>query len=111
MSDSSLAKNTSCSVFKIVTAGVKHINKNFNLQAEIFHKPLIPQEVARHVSVSIVDKCPQAQMEQLQVHPLHCWIQSGVLLSNIITTGKKRDEDDNDQHAPELQRHWAYFNT
>lgn len=34
------------------------------LQAEVFHKPLVSQEVAGHVSVPVVDERPQAQREQ-----------------------------------------------
>ena len=68
------------------------------LQAEVLHKPLVSQEVAGHVGVSVVDQPPQAQREQLQIHVLHCCIQGGVLLANFITTNK-RVHYDQDPHG------------
>lgn len=69
-----------CNIFK---------NQSFYLQAEVFNKPLVSQEIARHVGVSVIDQRPQAQSEQLQVHLLHCLIQDCVLSTNNVTTKKK----------------------
>lgn len=60
------------------------------LQAEVFHKPLVSQEVAGHVGVSVVDEHPQFQREELQIHILHCWVQSGVIPSNSITSKRTK---------------------
>lgn len=43
-----------------------------HLKSEVLHKPLVSQEVAGHVSVSVVDERSQVQREQLQVNLLHC---------------------------------------
>lgn len=57
-------------------------------QAEIFHKPLVSQEVARHVGVSIVDQRSEAHREQLQIRILHGRVQSGVVSAHVVTANK-----------------------
>lgn len=54
------------------------------LHAEVLHEPLISQEVAGHVRVSVVDERPQVEREQLQIHVLHRRVQRHVLVSNRI---------------------------
>lgn len=60
------------------------------LQAEVFHKPLVPQEIARHVRVSIIDQRPQTQRQQLQVNLLHRLIEHCVPIANDITAEKAK---------------------
>lgn len=59
-------------------------------QTKIFHKPLVSQEVARHVSVSIVDQHPEACRQQLQIRILHGWIQGGVVIAHVITANQSQ---------------------
>lgn len=56
------------------------------LLVELLHKPLVSQEVAGHVSVSVIDQRPDTQRQQLQIHILHCRVDVGVLSSHHITT-------------------------
>lgn len=60
------------------------------LQAEVFHKPLVPQEIARHVRVSIIDQRPQTQRQQLQVNLLHRLIERCVPIANDVTAEKAK---------------------
>lgn len=88
-----------------------HPMKSRYLQAQIFHKPLVSQEVARHIGVSIVDEHSEAQREQLQIHVLHWWIQGGVLRSNILTVETNRSRGQWSTHSWASHRREQCSNT
>lgn len=76
------------------------------LHPKVLHKPLISQEVAGHVCVSVVDESPQAEREQLQIHVLHRRIQTLIFVSNRITaTNEKLNEEKMSQKTVK-KRQW-----
>lgn len=65
---------------------VKHQRPYF--QAKVFHKPLVSQEVARHVGVAIIDQRPEAHREQLQIHILHGGVESAVVNAHVVAANR-----------------------
>lgn len=69
--------------------GINHLlTQRPYFQAEIFHKPLVPQEVARHVGVAVIDQRSEAHREQLQIRILHGPVQSSVANAHVLTANK-----------------------
>lgn len=71
--------------------GINHLlTQRPYFQAEIFHKPLVSQEVARHVGVAVIDQRSEAHREQLQIRILHGPVQRSVANAHVLTANKPR---------------------
>lgn len=83
---------THASQLTIVTYGLPpHKRKKpLYLNPKIFDKPLVSQEVTGHVSVTIVDQCPDTHRQQLQIKVFHRRVQSCVSVTHNVTVFERK---------------------